>query len=32
VVANAGPLGAMPASVVISLPALGTIFLRPEVG
>jgi 1,4-alpha-glucan branching enzyme len=28
--AAAGPLGGMPASVIISLPALGTLFLRPE--
>jgi 1,4-alpha-glucan branching enzyme len=32
IMAEAGPLGAMPASAVISLPALGTLFLRPEAG
>ena len=30
IVASAVPLGGMPASTVISLPALGTLFLRPE--
>jgi 1,4-alpha-glucan branching enzyme len=30
IMAAAGPLGDMPASAVISLPALGTLFLRPD--
>ncbi len=32
IMAAAVPLGSMPASAVITLPALGTLFLRPDAG